>query len=150
MDPDLAPLVIAVGEDEVVVAAQRACKHRLRNEKTGEGGKIFQHVASIAMSVVLARVNAFVSVETKNLLIGEAASNEMATGVRKLIEAEAAQSSYPPHARHPHYASGSQRCVSTFASSSSPPPPRTRPGRVDLRCRGGRGSERGCRAHRFR
>ena len=92
MDADLAPLVIAVGEDEVVVAAQRACKHRLRNEKTGEGGKIFQHVASIAMSVVLARVNAFVSVETKNLLIGEAASNEMATGVRKLIEAEAAQS----------------------------------------------------------
>ena len=83
MDADLAPLVKAVGEDEVVVAAQRACKHRLRNEKTGEGGKIFQHVASIAMSVVLARVNAFVSVETKNLLIGEAASNEMATGVRK-------------------------------------------------------------------
>ena len=56
------------------MAAERAYKHRLRNEKTGEGGKIFQHVASFAISVVLALVHTFLNVETKNLLIGEAAS----------------------------------------------------------------------------
>lgn len=49
-------------------------------------------VASIAIGVVLALVAAFMSVETKSLLIGEAASSEMVEGVRKLIEAEAAES----------------------------------------------------------
>ena len=47
-------------------------------------------VASIAIGVVLALVATFMSIETKSLLIGEAA--EMVEGVRKLIEAEAAQS----------------------------------------------------------
>jgi divalent metal cation (Fe/Co/Zn/Cd) transporter len=49
-------------------------------------------VASIAIGVVLALVATFMSVETKSLVIGEAASTEMVEGVRKLIEAEAAQS----------------------------------------------------------
>jgi cation diffusion facilitator family transporter len=49
-------------------------------------------VASIAIGVVLALVATFMSLETKSLLIGEAASSEMVEGVRKLIEAEAAQS----------------------------------------------------------
>ena len=49
-------------------------------------------VASIAIGVVLALVATFMSIETKSLLIGEAASPEMVEGVRKLIEAEAAQS----------------------------------------------------------
>jgi cation diffusion facilitator family transporter len=49
-------------------------------------------VASIAIGVVLALVATFMSVETKSLLIGEAASSEMVEGVRKLIEAEATQS----------------------------------------------------------
>ena len=42
--------------------------------------------------MVLALVATFMSLETKSLLIGEAASSEMVEGVRKLIEAEAAQS----------------------------------------------------------
>ncbi len=45
-------------------------------------------VASIAIGVVLALVATFMSIETKSLLIGEAASPEMVEGVRKLIEAE--------------------------------------------------------------
>ena len=49
-------------------------------------------VASIAIGVVLALVATFMSVETKSLLIGEAASSEMVEGIRKLIEAEAAES----------------------------------------------------------
>ena len=49
-------------------------------------------VASIAIGVLLALVATFMSLETKSLLIGEAASSEMVEGVRKLIEAEAAQS----------------------------------------------------------
>jgi len=39
---------------------------------------------------LLAGVAAFMSRETKSLLIGEAASSEVVEGVRKLIEAEAA------------------------------------------------------------
>jgi cation diffusion facilitator family transporter len=49
-------------------------------------------VASIAIGVVLALVATFMSVETKSLLIGEAASSEMVEGVRRLIEAEATRS----------------------------------------------------------
>lgn len=48
--------------------------------------------ASIAIGVVLALVAAFMSWETKGLLIGEAASSELVAGVRRLIEAEAASS----------------------------------------------------------
>ena len=47
-------------------------------------------VASIAIGCVLAGVAAFMSRETKSLLIGEAASSEVVEGVRTLIEAEAA------------------------------------------------------------
>jgi cation diffusion facilitator family transporter len=47
-------------------------------------------VASIAIAVVLAAVAAFMSRETKGLLIGEAASSELVEGVRGLIEAHAA------------------------------------------------------------
>lgn len=47
-------------------------------------------VASIAIGVVLALVATFMSLETKSLLIGEAASPELVGGVRTLIEAEAA------------------------------------------------------------
>ena len=49
-------------------------------------------VASIAIGVLLAGVAAFMSWETKSLLIGEAASAEVVEGVRRLIEAEAAAS----------------------------------------------------------
>ena len=49
-------------------------------------------VASIAIGCVLAGVAAFMSRETKSLLIGEAASAEVVEGVRALIEAEAAKS----------------------------------------------------------
>jgi divalent metal cation (Fe/Co/Zn/Cd) transporter len=49
-------------------------------------------VASIAIGCVLAGVAAFMSLETKSLLIGEAASEEVVAGVRQLIEAEAAKS----------------------------------------------------------
>jgi cation diffusion facilitator family transporter len=49
-------------------------------------------VASIAIGCVLAGVAAFMSLETKSLLIGEAASPEVVAGVRKLIETEAAAS----------------------------------------------------------
>jgi cation diffusion facilitator family transporter len=49
-------------------------------------------VASIAIGCVLAGVAAFMSLETKSLLIGEAASAEVVAGVRQLIEAEAAAS----------------------------------------------------------
>ena len=48
-------------------------------------------IASIAIGVVLALVATLMSLETKSLLIGEAASSEMVEGVRKLIEGEAAQ-----------------------------------------------------------
>lgn len=47
-------------------------------------------VASIAIGCLLAGVAAFMSWETKSLLIGEAASPELVAGVRSLIEAEAA------------------------------------------------------------
>ena len=56
------------------------------------GWVVADALASIAIGVVLALVATFMSVETKSLLIGEAASTEMVEGVRKLIEAEAAQS----------------------------------------------------------
>lgn len=46
-------------------------------------------VASIAIGVVLALVATFMSLETKGLLIGEAASREVVAGVRALIEAKA-------------------------------------------------------------
>jgi cation diffusion facilitator family transporter len=49
-------------------------------------------VASIAIGCVLAGVAAFMSRETKSLLIGEAAGDEVVAGVRQLIEAEAAAS----------------------------------------------------------
>jgi len=49
-------------------------------------------VASIAIGCLLAGVAAFMSLETKSLLIGEAASAEVVEGVRKLIEAEVAAS----------------------------------------------------------
>jgi cation diffusion facilitator family transporter len=49
-------------------------------------------IASIAIGCVLAGVAAFMSLETKSLLIGEAASPEVVAGVRRLIEAEAAAS----------------------------------------------------------
>ena len=49
-------------------------------------------VASIAIGCVLAGVAAFMSRETKSLLIGEAASAEVVEGVRGLIEAEAEKS----------------------------------------------------------
>jgi len=49
-------------------------------------------IASIAIGGLLAGVAAFMSVETKSLLIGEAASPEVVAGVRQLIEAEAAAS----------------------------------------------------------
>jgi len=49
-------------------------------------------VASIAIGCVLAGVAAFMSRETKSLLIGEAASSEVIDGVRTLIEAEATAS----------------------------------------------------------
>jgi len=47
-------------------------------------------LASIAIGCVLAGVAAFMSLETKSLLIGEAASAEVVSGVRELIEKEAA------------------------------------------------------------
>jgi divalent metal cation (Fe/Co/Zn/Cd) transporter len=46
-------------------------------------------LASIAIGVVLALVATFMSLETKGLLIGEAASREVVAGVRGLIEAKA-------------------------------------------------------------
>jgi cation diffusion facilitator family transporter len=49
-------------------------------------------LASIAIGCVLAGVAAFMCLETKSLLIGEAASPEVVAGVRKMIEAEAAAS----------------------------------------------------------
>jgi cation diffusion facilitator family transporter len=49
-------------------------------------------VASIAIGCVLAGVAAFMSWETKSLLIGEAASAQVVVGVRRLIEKEAAAS----------------------------------------------------------
>jgi cation diffusion facilitator family transporter len=49
-------------------------------------------LASIAIGCVLAGVAAFMCLETKSLLIGEAASPQVVWGVRKLIEAEAAAS----------------------------------------------------------
>jgi divalent metal cation (Fe/Co/Zn/Cd) transporter len=49
-------------------------------------------LASIAIGCVLAGVAAFMCLETKSLLIGEAASPEVVAGVRKLIEAAAAAS----------------------------------------------------------
>jgi cation diffusion facilitator family transporter len=56
------------------------------------GWVVADALASIAIGVVLALVATFMSVETKSLLIGEAASTETVEGVRKLIEAEASQS----------------------------------------------------------
>ncbi|KAB2912064.1 MAG: cation diffusion facilitator family transporter [Hyphomicrobiaceae bacterium] len=47
-------------------------------------------VASIAIGGVLASVAAFMTLETKSLLIGEAATPEVVDGVRRLIEAQAA------------------------------------------------------------
>ena len=47
-------------------------------------------IASIAIGCVLAGVAAFMSRETKSLLIGESASSELVQGVRTLIESEAA------------------------------------------------------------
>jgi hypothetical protein len=44
-----------------------------------------------SVPLVLALVATFMGLETKSLLIGEAASSEMVEGARKLIEAEAAQ-----------------------------------------------------------
>jgi cation diffusion facilitator family transporter len=46
--------------------------------------------ASIAIGCLLAGVAAFMSMETKSLLIGEAASAHVVSGVRRLIEQEAA------------------------------------------------------------
>jgi cation diffusion facilitator family transporter len=45
-------------------------------------------LASIAIGCLLAGVAAFMSMETKSLLIGEAASAEVVSGVRRLIEQE--------------------------------------------------------------
>jgi cation diffusion facilitator family transporter len=49
-------------------------------------------LASIAIGCVLAGVAAFMCLETKSLLIGEAASPRVVAGVRRLIEAQAAAS----------------------------------------------------------
>jgi cation diffusion facilitator family transporter len=49
-------------------------------------------LASIAIGCVLAGVAAFMCLETKSLLIGEAASPQVVAGVRRLIAAEAAAS----------------------------------------------------------
>jgi cation diffusion facilitator family transporter len=48
-------------------------------------------IASIFIGLILAAVAAFMGLEIKSLLVGEAANEELQTGVRQLIDAEAGQ-----------------------------------------------------------
>jgi len=47
-------------------------------------------IASIAIGIVLATVAAFIAIEVKALLIGEAASDDLQAGVRQIVESEVA------------------------------------------------------------
>jgi cation diffusion facilitator family transporter len=53
------------------------------------GIAIADGIASVVIGLILASVAAFMGLEVKSLLVGEAASDELQAGVRRLIDAEA-------------------------------------------------------------
>ena len=80
--------------------------HRHRASRTSSSNPMADGVASIIIGLILGAVAAFMSVEIRSLIVGEAASPALRTGLRDIIRTEVGRGTADPrHQRDPHHAS---------------------------------------------
>ena len=85
------------------------------------GNPMADGIASIVIGLILGAVAIFMSVEIRSLIVGEAASPAVRTGLRDIIRAEVGRRTADPrHQRDPHHAPrAATTCSSRRASTST-------------------------------